>query len=108
MIIQLLERDDPRAEVLMDMENLPFNAKSELSKANIYICDYSGTDPAYRGPTMVTVCCFGSGCQPEKQGFVGANLFHLGIFLLTCQSGGGAVFIETSSKHPQVVVPENG
>lgn len=54
MIIQKLERDDPRAEVLEDLD-LSFSVNSELSKGNIYVCDYTGTDPTYRGPVMVTV-----------------------------------------------------
>lgn len=61
-MMKVLERDDPRAEVLEDLD-LDFSLKSELSSKNLYICDYTGTDPSYRGPIMVVVCIESSyGC----------------------------------------------
>lgn len=54
LVLTKLDRDDARAEILEDL-NLDFSVNSELSKGNIYVCDYTGTDPAYRGPCMVTV-----------------------------------------------------
>lgn len=59
MIIQKLEHDDPRAVVLEHHEDdLDFVLNNQLSKGNIYVCDYTGTDPMYRGPVMVNVCYF--------------------------------------------------
>ena len=52
--MRVLERDDPRVEILSYVD-LDFNLKSELAAKNIYVCDYSGTDPTYRGPVMVAV-----------------------------------------------------
>jgi hypothetical protein len=55
MIIRKLEPNDPRAEPLKSLE-LKCEVNEELRKGNIYICDYTGTDPTYRGPCFVAVC----------------------------------------------------
>jgi arachidonate 15-lipoxygenase len=59
MVIRKLNKDDPRAEVLKqipswkkDFEPL-FQVEEELKAGNIYITDYTGTDPNYRGPALV-------------------------------------------------------
>jgi arachidonate 15-lipoxygenase len=59
MVICKLGQDDPRAKVLeqipswrKDFEPL-FNVAEELAKGNIYVTDYTGTDPNYRGPAFV-------------------------------------------------------
>ncbi|NJR41778.1 MAG: hypothetical protein HC767_03070 [Akkermansiaceae bacterium] len=54
MIMKKLEKDDARVEVLEQLD-LKFNLNSELSKGNVYVCDYTGTDPDYRGPVTVAV-----------------------------------------------------
>jgi arachidonate 15-lipoxygenase len=59
MVIRRLAKDDPRAKVL---EQIPswatnfeplFQVAEELAKGNIYVTDYTGTDPNYRGPASV-------------------------------------------------------
>jgi arachidonate 15-lipoxygenase len=59
MVIRRLDKDDARAEVLKlipswsdDFEPL-FKVKDELGAGNIYVTDYTGTDPNYRGPALV-------------------------------------------------------
>jgi arachidonate 15-lipoxygenase len=59
MVIRRLKKDDPRAKVLeqipsssKDFEPL-FKVSEELDKGNIYVTDYTGTDPHYRGPALV-------------------------------------------------------
>jgi arachidonate 15-lipoxygenase len=59
MVIRRLDKDDPRAKVLeqipswsKDFEPL-FQVLEELTKGNIYVTDYTGTDPNYRGPALV-------------------------------------------------------
>jgi len=59
MVIRLLKKDDVRFNVLEqipsfqeDFEPL-FKVRQELINGNIYITDYTGTDPEYRGPSCV-------------------------------------------------------
>jgi arachidonate 15-lipoxygenase len=59
MVIRRLNKDDPRTKVLeqipswsKDFEPL-FQVSEELGKGNIYVTDYTGTDPNYRGPALV-------------------------------------------------------
>ena len=59
MVIRRLGKDDPRAEVLKqipswkkDFEPL-FQVPEELAAGNIYVTDYTGTDPHYRGPALI-------------------------------------------------------
>lgn len=59
LVIRLLDQDDPRSQVLeaipsfqADFEPL-FKVSEELAAGNIYITDYTGTDPNYRGPALV-------------------------------------------------------
>jgi arachidonate 15-lipoxygenase len=59
LVLKLLQASDLRAGVLkkiasyaQDFEPL-FDVPTELAKGNIYITDYTGTDPTYKGPSMV-------------------------------------------------------
>jgi arachidonate 15-lipoxygenase len=58
MVIRRLGSSDARVEVLKqihtwkDFEPL-FDGQTELDAGNIYITDYTGTDPNYRGPAKV-------------------------------------------------------
>jgi arachidonate 15-lipoxygenase len=59
LVLQLLKADDSRAEVLKKIASYSknfeplFNIPEELANENIYIADYTGTDPTYRGPSFV-------------------------------------------------------
>jgi arachidonate 15-lipoxygenase len=59
LVIRLLKKDDARSQVLHtipsfqpDFEPL-FDVQKELAAGNIYITDYTGTDPDYIGPSLV-------------------------------------------------------
>jgi arachidonate 15-lipoxygenase len=59
MVIRKLDKNDPRAKVLEQIPSFQksfeplFQVPEELAKGNIYITDYTGTDPHYRGPALV-------------------------------------------------------
>jgi arachidonate 15-lipoxygenase len=59
LVLRLLKEDDLRSVVLkripsyaQDFEPL-FDVPEELKKGNIYVADYTGTDPEYIGPSLV-------------------------------------------------------
>lgn len=59
LVLRLLKKEDPRSVVLEkipsyapDFEPL-FNVPVELENGNIYVADYTGTDPEYIGPSLV-------------------------------------------------------
>jgi arachidonate 15-lipoxygenase len=59
MVIRKLDKNDPRAKVLEQIPSFQknfeplFQVPEELAKGNIYVTDYTGTDPHYRGPAKV-------------------------------------------------------
>ncbi len=59
MVIRRLDKDDPRAKVLEQIPSFQpsfeplFQVLEQLAAGNIYITDYTGTDPNYRGPALV-------------------------------------------------------
>jgi arachidonate 15-lipoxygenase len=59
MVIRRLDKDDPRAKVLEQIPSFQpsfeplFHVLEQLAAGNIYVTDYTGTDPNYRGPALV-------------------------------------------------------
>jgi hypothetical protein len=55
LALQRLDAHDLRAAPLCDVESLGFEWRAEAEAGRLYICDYTGTDPTYRGPAFVQV-----------------------------------------------------
>ena len=55
MVLRLLDASDPRADILAKLATVQplFDVRQQLQEKNIYIADYTGTDPNYRAPSRI-------------------------------------------------------